>query len=131
MAEEPLPARDLRFMSRYPEVFGRGPWHDRPTPLCYGLGIGDGWMPLLDRLCEDLVRIIREDDLRGFQTRQVKEKFGGLRFYVAGGSRRTRERIDAAERESMGTCELCAAPGRIVNDDGWHRTLCAPCRSKR
>ena len=130
MAEEPLPARDVSFMSRYPEVFGPGPWHDQPTPIRYGLGIADGWMPLLDRLCEDLVRIIRKDRLTRFRVVQVKEKFGSLRVHAKGGNRRTRDIIDAADRESSGMCERCGSHGKTVNEEDWWRTLCKCCQGE-
>ena len=39
-------------------------------------GVGDGWVPIVDRLITDLEAM----GWRG-QVRQVKEKFGGLRFY--------------------------------------------------
>jgi len=54
---------------------------------------------------------------------QVKEKFGGLRFYYNGGD----EYIDGitAMAEAMAeiTCETCGKPGKKTNH-GWIRTLC-------
>ena len=44
---------------------------------------------------------------------QIKEKFGGLRFYYAGGTgndARIDELIAQAERVAAQTCELCGAP---------------------
>ena len=69
-----LTDRDATFMVLYPEIFGPGPWHTEPSPICWGLAIGDGWMPLLHRLCEDLAQIVREDRLMRFRAIQVKEK---------------------------------------------------------
>ncbi len=54
---------------------------------------------------------------------QVKEKFGGLRFYVSGASEKHYNYIDFAESMSIHTCEECGAFGKLYFD-GWHRTLC-------
>ena len=54
---------------------------------------------------------------------QVKEKFGGLRFYVNGATDKHWNYISVAENMSYRTCEECGAPGKRYTD-GWHRTLC-------
>ena len=54
---------------------------------------------------------------------QVKEKFGGLRFYVNGAIDKHWNYISFAESMSYRTCEECGAPGKRYTD-GWHRTLC-------
>lgn len=54
---------------------------------------------------------------------QVKEKFGGLRFYVQAATDKHYNFISFAESMSYKTCEECGAPGKRYTD-GWHRTLC-------
>jgi hypothetical protein len=54
---------------------------------------------------------------------QVKEKFGGLRFYVNGATDKHHNYITFAESMSYRTCEECGAPGKRYTD-GWHQTLC-------
>ena len=54
---------------------------------------------------------------------QIKEKFGGLRFYFIGGDDVTRGAIELAESMSFRICEQCGKPGRPRND-GWVQTLC-------
>jgi hypothetical protein len=54
---------------------------------------------------------------------QVKEKFGGLRFYVQAATDKHYQYISFAESMSYRTCEDCGAPGKTYTD-GWHRTLC-------
>ena len=62
---------------------------------------------------------------------QVKEKFGGLRFYITGGSEEIHNLIDAAEDLSFETCEDCGTKENVtVNKVGWIATLCDKCRSK-
>lgn len=62
--------------------------------------------------------------------RQVKEKFGGLRFYAGGISSAMREFIDEAEKESFRTCEDCGAPGQTYRADGWILTRCELCAAR-
>jgi len=54
---------------------------------------------------------------------QVKEKFGGLRFYVQAATDEHYNYISFAESMSYRTCEECGAPGKRYTD-GWHQTLC-------
>ena len=87
----------------------------------------DGWFDLLWRLCEDLEPLVAEFAAAGgpkFEVLQVKEKFGGLRFYV--NCRRNeaiRQRIGIAADESFRTCEVCGQPGKL-REDRWIKTLC-------
>ena len=59
---------------------------------------------------------------------QVKEKFGGLRFYMTCGTDEIFDLIDEASEASYKTCEECASGDATQNDVGWIRTLCVPCR---
>lgn len=54
---------------------------------------------------------------------QVKEKFGTLRFYYAGGDDYIRGLTSMAESMSACTCEECGAPGKSIGG-GWVTTLC-------
>jgi len=79
--------------------------------------IGPGWKPLVDPL-------IAQCKEEGTPILQVKEKFGGLRFYTGGGSAKLVTMIATAEALSVRTCEECGKPGRTVAPHGWVRTLC-------
>ena len=54
---------------------------------------------------------------------QVKEKFGGLRFYFSGGDDYIDGVVALAESMSYRTCEVCGAPG-TSNSEGYIQTLC-------
>ena len=54
---------------------------------------------------------------------QIKEKFGGLRFYINNGTEEMENYIRFAESMSLCTCARCGSPGKIRNT-GWSRTLC-------
>ena len=82
---------------------------------------GEGWWPIIAQLDRDIAAI--EPD---YEVDQIKEKFGGLRFYYPGGTgndARIDELIAQAERPAAQTCELCGAPGR-ARATGWIRTVC-------
>lgn len=54
---------------------------------------------------------------------QVKEKFGGLRFYTGRATKEQHEIIWFAESMSNGICEECGARGKH-RPSGWIKTLC-------
>ena len=55
---------------------------------------------------------------------QVKEKFGGLRFYYDGGDEYIAGLVEMAEVWAENSCEVCGAPGKNSNVRGWLQTLC-------
>lgn len=61
---------------------------------------------------------------------QVKEKFGGLRFYFSGGDDYIDGIVDMAESMSYRTCEKCGAPG-TATEGGWIQTLCEEHKNAR
>ncbi|MEK7197881.1 MAG: hypothetical protein AAB648_00250 [Patescibacteria group bacterium] len=95
--------------------------------MAFGFECGDGWFELINELCKKLKAL----DLKDFRVLQVKEKFGGLRFYVNGveldKADETYQLIDEAEAKSLTICEKCGKPGKS-NEIGWIRTLCDNCR---
>ena len=70
-----------------------------------------GWYPLVKELIEDLINLGWNK-----QTCQVKEKFGGLRFYINEGSDEIHKRITKAENDSYEICEVTGKPGKLRND---------------
>lgn len=129
MSDEPqmseLSKKVLEFETRYPLVFrndGHPPW------------VNAGWLPMLHTLCNRLERILETaptdlDPDSYFHVDQIKEKFGGLRFYWSGWcSDEMSELIDQAESDSEKICEGCGQPGRIRNNGSrWIQTLCDSC----
>jgi len=85
--------------------------------------VGDGWKDLIETCFNACV----EHDVC---VSQVKEKFGGLRFYVGPASTEVFDIIDECELLSYTICELCGKPGR-PREGGWIRTLCDECAEKR
>ena len=118
----------------------------------FELSVGNGWYSIIDTLCglisykmETAKRRLKyalenpnanmkesvaeleaavSDELEKLPTiAQVKEKFGGLRFYVDGGSTEIDNYITFAESIACYTCEVCGAPGERRSGN-WVRTLC-------
>ncbi len=57
------------------------------------------------------------------RVQQIKEKFGGLRFYYEGGDDHISGMVDMAESWAGHTCETCGNMGK-QREGGWIRTLC-------
>jgi hypothetical protein len=70
-----------------------------------------------------------EEDLRitpkvdWIDIQQIKEKFGGLRFYYQGGNDEISGMVRMSELWAGRTCETCGNKGERRNG-GWIRTLC-------
>ncbi len=86
-----------------------------------GRPCGEGWAPLIDRLIGDIIKLGWNKEIA-----QVKEKFGGLRFYINAAPDAVHDRINQAEDESFITCENCGEPGQ-PRGGGWIKTLCDNC----
>jgi hypothetical protein len=57
---------------------------------------------------------------------QIKEKFGGLRFYMTCGTDEIFDLVEEAEELSYKICEECGKPGK-ERDGGWIHTHCDDC----
>jgi len=80
---------------------------------------GPGWNQLIKDLITDLIVLGWNQEIC-----QVKEKFGGLRFYINAGSDEMYDRIGQAEALSYETCEITGRPGKLRQNLGWWETLC-------
>lgn len=89
----------------------------------FGVECGPGWRCLIDPL-------MRRCRLEGVEITQIKEKFGGLRFYIASGSEALHTAIDDAEDLSYTICEECGEPGTL-RPGGWIYTACDKCHAVR
>lgn len=105
--------------TRYPLIFAQHPQ----------IGVFDVWFDLLDSLCYSLQT---ETSNRGPQVvaSQVKEKFGGLRFYAGPCNDAQRGMIDMAQKMSFHVCEVCGDRGRHMGYPGIERVRCAAHESK-
>ena len=74
--------------------------------------VGPGWAGLVKEGFDLCLK-------NGWRIYQIKEKFGGLRFY-------TDEDLDDIEDESYTICEECGEPGK-PRPGGWIKTRCDKC----
>lgn len=88
--------------------------------------MGEGWRPIVSKL---LIALDQPDIKWDHHITQVKEKFGGLRFYVGSASDKAYKLIHDAEAESYKICMKCGQPGEPRNN-GWITTLCQACQDK-
>jgi hypothetical protein len=106
------------YQKKYPNLFRE---HPRS-----GFEAGPGWEKLIDTLCSVLERDILhlpEEVMADVYCDQVKEKFGGLRFYMSQSTPHMDGAISLAESMSFHICEDCGMPGQL-RIGGWYRTLC-------
>jgi hypothetical protein len=93
---------------------------------------GDGWLDIVDRLDRAITELVPD-----YQITQVKEKFGGLRYYIgsvpADRFDEVHRLISEAEAESLQTCEKCGSREGVTTSSGgyWIRTLCPEHRAER
>lgn len=92
--------------------------------MSFGFGCGDGWFELLYDLSQQLQQYNLEHPEATVIAVQVKEKLGGLRFYVDQPSLEVDAAIAAAALKSLQTCELTGRPGRLHQRNGYDQTLC-------
>lgn len=129
---------DNKLCQRFPTIFRDRNADSKTTLMCYGFNCGDGWFQLIWDLCLELEKLHPK-----VVATQVKEKFGGLRFYyttveeeldgILGVSLRNNKAfnlISQAEARSYQICEWCGKPGSITKPKHWVHTLCSKCRKK-
>ena len=138
------PEQDFEeFAKRWPDLFkksqisafgvGRG-WHDILDILCglisckvenekatlaYALNHPGKTHYNINTLKDNVEKAI--DDLPIIS--DIKEKYGGLRIHIYGGSEEVDSYITFAESMSSRVCEVCGSPG-TSREGGWIKTLC-------
>lgn len=97
-----------------------------------------GWVSRVDKLCADLTTLIEEQlkstsykpDEYPFTVLQIKEKFGGLRFYFTtmceneDFHKEVCKLVDRAEDETYSICEVTGKPGKLCKKGSHYKTLC-------
>lgn len=112
--------------SRWPEMYNGA----------YDVWVGPGWQPIVITLSDAIQSYIvrrnnfheknpnKVEKVEQVTVSQIKEKFGGFRFYYDGGDSYIDGLVDMAERWADHTCEDCGQPGHNRTDLSWHKTLC-------
>ena len=117
-----------RMEEKYPKMFAQ-PYG--------GFAVGEGWWTIIEELCGNIQHYTDWNN-KNRETRpvvpqtvvmQVKEKFGGLRFYYDGGDEAVAGMVRMAEAWADHSCEECGTPG-TSGGKGWIKTLCPTHRAE-
>lgn len=114
-------AYDIWFMNDH----SKDPWDEDFSwdKNCFPLEFGNGWLQSFYELCTQLLTEVKSD----FRVEQIKEKFGGGRFYYSGGiTQYGEELISNWEIDVQDICENCGRQGSLYTD-GWWKALCSDC----
>ena len=122
MSEQDYDAFDAEMRQKYPAMFSQ--------PFG-GFDIDAGWWPIIKSLCANIQAHIdwwnanrkERPIVEQVVILQIKEKFGGLRFYYDGGDGVIRGMVCMAEEWAGHVCEVCGKPGE-KRGGGWIKTLC-------
>lgn len=121
------PELDRKLVAKYPELYRDRYKSMKQTAMCWGFDCGDGWFGIIDQLSADITNYCIAHNCDIPIATQVKEKFGGLRFYLGSIHKDCFDNIynmiDEAEKLSYKTCETCGKAG-ILRGGSWLQTLC-------
>lgn len=122
---------EKKMVEKFPKIFrdvGKSP---QESCMAFGCECDDGWFDLLNELCTEIQSYLdKKKGCKQVVAAQVKEKFGGLRFYYDGGDEQTEKFVMKAEQESEKICEMCGNKGEI-GGDYWLKCLCEKCRKEK
>lgn len=107
--------------SRYPKLL---PTEGQHCLQLFGVECQDGWFTLIYAACELIQRHTDGTESEQVIAVQVKEKFGGLRFYYREGDDYVASLVELVRKLSESICERCGTHGRILESNGW---LCSRC----
>jgi len=131
-----------KLFKKYPKIFCQKDLSMQETCMCWGIDCGDGWYKILEMLCFQLQFDTDRNNYPQVEATQVKEKFGGLRFYyiilASDKKDKYRERhcgaidgmISFTEFLSQETCEICGSMENVIQTKGWIKSLCKNCIKK-
>jgi peptide subunit release factor 1 (eRF1) len=112
--------------NKYPQLYSG---KDEPLSqnlMAFGFECGDGWFELLDELSAQIMAVSPDT-----VAVQVKEKFGGLRFYFncpSSNYDEIQKIVDEAEEKSYTICEKCGSTENVTQSkSGWIVSLCDMC----
>lgn len=102
-------------------------------PIQFGIECGDGWYMLLEQLMRSIESHLDPEnswprkERIPLQITQIKEKWGGLRFYYDGGDDIVTGMVRLSENLSYHICERCGSTKNVTQTKGWIKSLCEDC----
>ncbi len=116
-----------KLFKNYPKLLRGSSENIQTNLLPFGIETGDGWYYLIDTLCDKIKRHCERTEI-DVKVLQIKQKFGGLRFYVSTYDDDIFAMINFAEALSYTICERCSSMKNVKQTTGgWVETLCEEC----
>ena len=125
------PEKTQELYDRFPDLYRGRTKPDTESLMCYGFECGNGWFDLIAELSHRIADIAKAAGLTSDaypEATQVKEKYGGLRFYTETVSDAIQDAISEACERSFSVCEVCSRPGKTAKSRHRVRTLCENCK---
>lgn len=125
---------EKQLFEKYPKIFAGKNMPIIKNLMSFGCECDDGWYWLIDNLCNTIQQYIDNNkhlNVSQVIATQVKEKYGGLRFYCQGGDETIDGMIWFAENLSFNICEICGNTKEVKQTEGWIKTLCINCYNQQ
>lgn len=122
-----------KLIKKYPEFFDylKEDKSGMIMPMHFGIECDKGWYWLIENLMSTIYQYCKNNDKKIPDILQIKEKFGGLRFYIQGGNELIDGMIWYAEHLSYHICEKCGSTTQVgQTQKGWIYTICKDCYEK-
>jgi hypothetical protein len=124
-----------KLFNKFPLLYGDKDESIQVSLIPFGIECSEGWYQLIYDLSDKLEGLIhdwvKENGAKNYpRAFQVKEKFGGLRFYMTHATEEMYDLIEEAENKSYTICEQCGKPGE-ERGGSWILSLCDECDKKR
>jgi len=150
-----------KLFKNFPRLYRGGGQEKRNAFMDWGFGCGDGWFRLLYDLSSAIEGEARKlgidpESQNWPRVRQVKEKFGTLRYYIStpgpneddinnmiweqrngvvsfrpvASIGAIRNLVEIAEAQSAHICETCGLAGTL-RTEAWWKVSCDPCDEKK
>jgi hypothetical protein len=122
-----------QLIQKYPKIFED--YEGNPARVNW-YGVPDGWLSIIDKLCgciqdyiDNTTRYTADGPkkLEQVTCAQMKEKFGGLRFYTNGNNDEVEGMIRMAEYMCDHTCQDCGSTEELGETSGWVSVICRSC----
>ena len=120
-------------INKYPKIFQS--YVGNPNGINWH-GVPEGWLPIIDKLCgcmqlyiDNHVTYSKDGEYKPQQVTcsQMKEKFGGLRFYTNGHDQVVEGMINMAQYICDNTCQQCGSEQDLGVTSGWVSVMCRTC----
>lgn len=93
----------------------------------------DGWYAHIYDMLGRIEEYYKQNaaDINNIKVLEIKEKYGELRVYADCSLEGAYSIIKEYELGATEICEVCGQPEKIDKENGWVKTICCNCASKR